>query len=184
MGGVSVESGSGGGRRALDSELNMIPMIDLLMVTISFLLITAVWTTMGRVNASAQVPGPPDPTTPITEEKADKSLHVEMQPEKFVVTWRQGTATVDSFDVPRKTVTITDRGGVRMVRYPELAARIGDTWKTAGAHRAPDDHTPDRAVLHADNTTAYSDMIAALDAIKSVEKDKKTAAFQVTFAAN
>ena len=32
----------------------MIPMIDLLMVTISFLLITAVWTTMGRVNASAQ----------------------------------------------------------------------------------------------------------------------------------
>jgi biopolymer transport protein ExbD len=184
MAGLSVESGSGGGRRALDSELNMIPMIDLLMVTISFLLITAVWSTMGRVNASAQVPGAPDPSTPITEDKADKSLHVEMLPEKFIVTWRQGKATVDSFDVPRKGVTTIDRAGLRLVRYPELATRLGDTWKTAGVHRATSDRTPDRAVLHAENTTAYSDMIAALDAIKSVEKDKKTSAFEVTFAAN
>jgi hypothetical protein len=30
----------------------MVPMIDLLMVTISFLLITAVWSHMARVNAS------------------------------------------------------------------------------------------------------------------------------------
>src|SRR5262249_9164018 len=42
MAGVSV-GGSRGPRRSLDSEINMIPMIDLLMVTISFLLITAVW---------------------------------------------------------------------------------------------------------------------------------------------
>jgi biopolymer transport protein ExbD len=184
MGGVNVETGSGGGRRALDSELNMIPMIDLLMVTISFLLITAVWTTMGRVNASAQVPGPADPNTPVTDEKVDKALHVEMQPEKFVVSWRQGRATVDSFEVPRKDLTTVDRAGVRTVRYPELATRIGDSWKTAGVHRASSDRTPDRAVLHAENTTAYREMIAALDAIKSVEKDKKTAAFEVTFAAN
>ena len=63
MGGVSVESG-GGGRRSLDSEINMIPMIDLLMVTISFLLITAVWTHMARINADAQVPGPPREVEP------------------------------------------------------------------------------------------------------------------------
>ena len=46
----------GGRRRALDSQINMIPMIDLLMVTVSFLLITAVWSTMGRMEASANVP--------------------------------------------------------------------------------------------------------------------------------
>ena len=39
----------------------MIPFIDLLMVTISFLLITAVWSHMSRINADAQVPGPPRP---------------------------------------------------------------------------------------------------------------------------
>jgi len=55
MGGVSVDSGGKGGRRSLDSEINMIPMIDLLMVTISFLLITAVWTHMSRINASISV---------------------------------------------------------------------------------------------------------------------------------
>ena len=58
MGGVNVGGGKGG-RRSLDSEINMIPMIDLLMVTIAFLLITAVWTHMARINADAQVPGPP-----------------------------------------------------------------------------------------------------------------------------
>ncbi|MDP9148608.1 MAG: biopolymer transporter, partial [Myxococcota bacterium] len=39
MGGVDVGGGGKGKRKSLDSEINMIPMIDLLMVTISFLLI-------------------------------------------------------------------------------------------------------------------------------------------------
>lgn len=47
MAGINVDGG-GGGRRSLDSELNRLPMIDLLMVTISFLLITAVWSGMAR----------------------------------------------------------------------------------------------------------------------------------------
>jgi hypothetical protein len=41
-----------------------------------------------------------------------------------------------------------------------------------------------RTSLHAENTTACSDMVAALDTIKSVEKDKNTASFEVTFAAS
>ena len=73
MGGVSV-GGGGGGRRSLDSEINMIPFIDLLMVTISFLLITAVWSQMARLNADAQVPGPPREVEPdkIEPEKQDR----------------------------------------------------------------------------------------------------------------
>jgi len=61
MGGIDVGGGGAGKRKSLDSEINMIPMIDLLMVTISFLLIPAVWTHMARINADAQVPGPPRP---------------------------------------------------------------------------------------------------------------------------
>jgi len=78
MAGVDVAGLGGGKRRSLDSEINMIPMIDLLMVTISFLLITAVWTHMARVDMDAQVPGhPPEgaPLPPIPE----KQLHVEMR---------------------------------------------------------------------------------------------------------
>lgn len=76
MGGVSVDSG-GGGRRSLDTEINMVPMIDLLMCLICFLLITAVWSTMARINADAQVPGPPKPDTPVDEQKdPPPMLHV------------------------------------------------------------------------------------------------------------
>src|SRR5438093_13561746 len=102
MGGVSVDSG-GGGRRQTDSEINMIPMIDLLMVTISFLLITAVWTHMSRINADAQVPGPPRPDVEETKTEPDKQLHVEMRsPEKFVLMWKQGGQVISTIDVPRK----------------------------------------------------------------------------------
>src|SRR3974390_3384823 len=118
MGGVDVGGGGGAGKRkSMDSEINMIPMIDLLMVTISFLLITAVWTHMARINADAQVPGPPRPD--VEQEKAEpgKQLHVMMQgEEKFVLIWKQGNTTVDSIDVPRKDV-VSQQGPVEVVRF-------------------------------------------------------------------
>src|SRR6185295_1309940 len=102
MGGVNVGGGSGG-RRSLDSEINMIPMIDLLMVTVSFLLITAVWTHMSRLDASAQVPGPN--TTPPCEGadcKPEPRLHVDTKdPAKYVLSWKEGSTIVKSSDVPR-----------------------------------------------------------------------------------
>src|SRR4051812_41664175 len=55
MAGVDVGSG-GSKKRATNSDINMIPFIDLLFVTIAFLLITAVWTTNSRINANAEVP--------------------------------------------------------------------------------------------------------------------------------
>src|SRR5689334_2019400 len=39
-------------RRPLDTEINVIPFIDLMAVTIAFLLITAVWTQAGSLPAS------------------------------------------------------------------------------------------------------------------------------------
>src|SRR5277367_5365147 len=111
MGGVNVDSGGKGGRRSLDSEINMIPMIDLLMVTISFLLITAVWTNMARINADAQVPGPPRP-----DQEVEKQLHVEMRsPDKFVLIWKQAGTVISTIDVPRKDDVIT-QGAAKLVR--------------------------------------------------------------------
>ncbi|MBI2897065.1 MAG: biopolymer transporter ExbD [Deltaproteobacteria bacterium] len=54
---VSVDSGGKGGKKKVDSEVNMVPFIDLLVVTISFLIITAVWTQLERLNATQQTPG-------------------------------------------------------------------------------------------------------------------------------
>ena len=59
MGGVSVES-KGSGRKSVDSNINMVPMIDLLISVIAFLLMTAVWVQTGALQA-AQPRGAPTP---------------------------------------------------------------------------------------------------------------------------
>lgn len=47
-----------GGRRAVDSELPLVPMIDLLFCCISFLMVCAVWSHWARQEASVSLPGP------------------------------------------------------------------------------------------------------------------------------
>jgi biopolymer transport protein ExbD len=46
-----------GGRKPLDAELNLVPFIDLLSCCISFLLITAVWTQLSRIDVSQKGQG-------------------------------------------------------------------------------------------------------------------------------
>src|SRR3954447_8227590 len=155
MGGVDVGGGGGKGKRSLDSEINMIPMIDLLMVTISFLLITAVWTHMARINADAQVPGPPRPDQEIDKQEPEKQLHVEMRsPDKFVLVWKQAGTVISTVDVPRKD-NMAVKDGKKMIRFPELAAKIEAEWKSVGAHRDASDKKFDQAILHTDNETPY-----------------------------
>jgi len=55
--GVSINTGGKGGKKSLDAELNLIPFIDLLIVNICFLLITAVWTQMARIKVSQKGKG-------------------------------------------------------------------------------------------------------------------------------
>jgi biopolymer transport protein ExbD len=190
MGGVDV-GGPKGKRKSLDSEINMIPMIDLLMVTISFLLITAVWTHMARINADAQVPGPPRPDTEETKQEPEKQLHVMMQSEdKFVLLWKQGNTTVDSIDVPRKDVVIQE-GSVQVVRFPDLAAKIESEWKAKGQHSNPSDKKLDQAILHTDNKTEFKYIIGVIDAVYQPHREiqyggkvDKVSAFNITFAVN
>jgi biopolymer transport protein ExbD len=191
MGGVDVGGGGGGKRKSLDSEINMIPMIDLLMVTISFLLITAVWTHMSRINADAQVPGPPRPDVEQEKVEPEKQLHVMMQSEdKFVLVWKQGSTTVDSIDVPRKDVHTTE-GAIDVVRYPDLAVKIESEWKAKGQHSNPTDRKLDQAILHTDNKTEFKYIIGVIDAIYQTHRDlnlgpktEKMPAFNITFAVN
>jgi biopolymer transport protein TolR len=46
---VSIESGGKGSRKDVNAELLLVPYIDLLTCMIAFLLITAVWTQMARL---------------------------------------------------------------------------------------------------------------------------------------
>jgi len=50
MGGAAPTPTGKGGKKPLDASLNLVPFIDLLSCCISFLLITAVWTQLARMD--------------------------------------------------------------------------------------------------------------------------------------
>lgn len=187
MGGVDVGTG-GGKKRATNSEINMIPFIDLLMVTIAFLLITAVWVTNSRINADAQVPGPPDPTRELTPQTPEKVLNLHIGESEFGLVWKQGATVVSEVKVPKTPVEVGEAGG-KVVRYPELAKKIEEEWKQQGGHRDPSDKKLDQCILHSDNRTPFKELIAVLDAlyqpkreIRFSEGPKKVPVFNMTFS--
>ena len=78
MGGISVGGGGHGGKKALDSEVPLIPFIDLLLCCIMFLLVTAVWNQLARLNANQQQPGQQAPQDqPPPEERVKLILQVQ-----------------------------------------------------------------------------------------------------------
>jgi biopolymer transport protein ExbD len=147
--------GSGGGRKALDSDINMVPMIDLLMVTIAFLLVTAVWSQMHRLDGTAKVPAPIDDVP--HPQDTSPSLHVDLRsPDHFVLSWRQGEVVTRSLDVPRD--------------YVALEQAIAREYRTSGVHTSPTDTERDVAVLHTSNDQPFSEMVSAMDAIAATKR--------------
>lgn len=53
---------SGGRNRSVNTELNLVPVIDLMSVLITFLLITAVWTQVSMIQLGASFASPKDPS--------------------------------------------------------------------------------------------------------------------------
>ena len=51
-GGMDLGTHTRGGKKPLDAAINLVPFIDLMAVTISFLIMTAVWTQVGRISVS------------------------------------------------------------------------------------------------------------------------------------
>lgn len=188
---AGIDSGGGGGghgRRNTNHEIPLIPFIDFLLCLVAFLLVTAVWSQMARINADARVPGPPK-EEPVEKQQKEKQLHVEMRGErKFQLVWKEGSTVVNTIDVERKPVKVGDTGDIR---FPDLAAKVVEEWGTNGSHRSATDKKFDQAILHCDNTTPFADVIAVIDAIYTPQRDftigtqtEKFPAFNVTFAVN
>lgn len=182
MAGIDVGTGGDGGRRQLNREINMIPFIDFLLVTVAFLLITAVWVTFSRVNADAQLPGKPDVDHPYPVEKV---LHVHAKPAEFALVWKHGATTISETRVRRSP----ERGD--HTRYAELQEAVAEQWKQHGQHQDPADPKPDLAVLHTHDNAPFRELIATIDAVYATQRDRqlptgqreKIPAFNVAFAA-
>ncbi|MCG5054623.1 MAG: biopolymer transporter ExbD [Myxococcales bacterium] len=62
---VSVDTGGKSGKKSVSADLNLVPYIDLLTCMVSFLLITAVWTQLARLEVqqkSQSAAGQVDPS--------------------------------------------------------------------------------------------------------------------------
>ncbi|HZH04802.1 MAG TPA: biopolymer transporter ExbD [Myxococcaceae bacterium] len=83
-GGMDLGQGGKGGKKPLDTAINLVPFIDLMAVTISFLIMTAVWTQIGRLQVS-NAGGAADTeqqdekqTVPVTLQISDKELRLSV----------------------------------------------------------------------------------------------------------
>src|SRR5438270_10141433 len=54
---ISLEPSGKGRRKAVDSDLNLVPYIDLLTCMVAFLLITSVWTQLARLKVAQKGQG-------------------------------------------------------------------------------------------------------------------------------
>lgn len=146
MAGLSTDGGRSR-RRNVNTEINMIPMIDLFMVTISFLLLTSAWT-HGNTLPSSVAQGGNSRAAGIEQQEA--KLHVDMRREGVVhLAWRRGPTIVEEADTSRN----------------DLGAAVARSWKSHGSHVAFADRERDRAVLHVNNDTSFDEMTRVLDVI-------------------
>jgi biopolymer transport protein ExbD len=186
MAGVDVGD-AGGKKRALNSDINMIPFIDLLMCTIAFLLITAVWVTNSRINADAQVPGPPEGI--IETPPPERTLHLSVVDDGFKLIWKRESTVLSETFVPRAPVEV-GHAGDRFVRYPELAKALEKEWKQFREHFDAADKKQDQLVLHSDDRVPFRELVAVLDAANATQRTFRTAdgkvreasAFKTSFA--
>lgn len=61
---VSVDEGGKSGKKSLNANLNLVPYIDLLTCMVAFLLITAVWTQLARLQTQQKGQGAAGEETP------------------------------------------------------------------------------------------------------------------------
>lgn len=147
MGGTALPEGGGGkkARRSLDTTVNVVPAIDLLSCCISFLLFTAVWTQISRLQATPMGNGDPAPT----EQVKSLTVTLTMGERGFVLATSAGA----QIEIPA-----LGRGGDGTVQYDlkGLAERLK---KLKGDF-------PDQAAITvaADDAVIYADLIHTIDA--------------------
>ena len=99
MGGVSTDSGGKGGRKSVDQNVNMVPMIDLLISVIAFLLMTAVWVQTGVLQASQ--PKNSNSSTPPTPDGPKEQLSIIINDQGYRVGYNEANMADIRKDDPR-----------------------------------------------------------------------------------
>lgn len=153
MAGIEVSSGP---RRRASGELPLVPFIDVLLCLISFLLLTAAWTQMSRLEAFAATRGDEPPEAPARPTTSPPELHIALLPGRYEVSWQRDGERLETADV-----------SVAPGKHPAREL-------TAAIRRSADAHvgrtvTPVKAVVHSGNALPFGEVAAVLDSLHGVE---------------
>ncbi len=144
MAGISVGGGHGG-KKAVDADIPLVPFIDLLLCCIMFLLVTAVWNQLARLNANQQKPGAEAPEEmPLDEQEKDQLyLHIAKDT-GFTLFSTQG----ETQEIPKASGTYD---------LQELKNKLQN-------RRRLDPNRTD-IIVTSDDGVVYSDVISAMDIV-------------------
>lgn len=172
---AGIDVGGHGGKRSVNQEIPLVPFIDFLLCLVMFLLVTAVWSHMARLEADAKVPSP---SKQMEEEppKPQKKMTVEIKQDSFSVAWLLGGSSqpITSFTVARNDEAAkVDKNGNML--FKELAQKIAESYKDQGQHKDKSDKKFDQAIINAGNDTEFAVITAVIDAINAAKRDNPAA---------
>ena len=152
-GGAMPEQGGGGKKKkkALDAVINVVPAIDLLSCLITFLLYTAVWTQISRLQVQQLGTGAPEPLAADLQQKA---LAVTLAVGERGMALSVGDA---SYDIPSLG---RNAEGVVLQDLKSLDTRL----------KALKGEYPDQGsiIVTAEDTVPYGDLVHVIDACLAV----------------
>jgi len=152
MAGAAPTPTGAGGRKTVDAELNLIPFIDLFSVLVSFLLITAVWTQIARINVENKVgTGIGDKSKP----PDDLMVSILITEGGFLFSVATLARTPDGQTVPDERKTEIPRTGGKL-DFPTLANKLRET-------RAAYPNKTD-IVVRSHDKIPYKELIGTMDA--------------------
>jgi biopolymer transport protein TolR len=141
-GGMDLGTGGKGGKKALDATINLVPFIDLMAVTISFLIMTAVWTQIGRLQVSS-AGGDSDPN-----EKDDKLPQITL-----LLAEKEIKISVGSAQLGDAITTARDeKGQLQLVKVQDLLKKIRE-------------QIPDQTAItvQTEDDVRYEDLVRVID---------------------
>lgn len=142
-GGMDLGTGGKGGKKALDAQINLVPFIDLMAVTISFLIMTAVWTQIGRLQVSSSGQAAGDEA-----EKTDEDL----QPITLLLTEKELRVTVGTVNYDPIPVVRNKGGQLDLVKLDERLKEI----KTQNEKQAA-------ITVQSEDAVKYEDLVRVID---------------------
>ena len=142
-GGMDLGTSSKGGKKPLDAAINLVPFIDLMSVTISFLIMTAVWTQIGRLQVSNSG-GPSDPNK---EEEQTKTVPLILLLTEKELRLTAGGSAFDPMPIIRDAKGKIDLTKL-VIKIKELKVQLPDQ---------------SAITLQTEDTVRYEDLVRVID---------------------